>query len=358
MLIYYNDHHARHDVVGRFVKRPGEAHLQFWDASVHQPAPELYDDAETPLRMKVILSALEAAGMRVKPPQDFGTSPLAAVHSPDYLHHLEHIYAENAAQVGAACPVLPEAFAVRTSRRPTGLLGRKGYYASDVYSPILEGTWEAAYWSAQTALTTAQSVLDGQRVAYALCRPSGHHAGRDVYGGYCYLNNAAVAARHLRTETGARVALLDFDYHHGNGTQDIFYNDPNVFFVSLHGDPEHAFPYYSGWADERGVDAGEGFTLNIPLQNGTGDVAYLASFDSALDAIRAYAPAYLVVSAGFDIGANDPYGGFLVTRECMGAIGARIRSLALPTVLIQEGGYLPSRLGEYVATFLKAFGAE
>jgi acetoin utilization deacetylase AcuC-like enzyme len=357
MLIYYNHRHQRHDVIGRFSKHLGEAHLQFWDAAVHKPAPEAHDDAETPLRMSMILAALTAAGLSVKTPQDWGMAPLAAVHTADYLHHLQHIYAENAEQVGYGCPVWPEVFALRSARRPTGLLGRKGYYASDVYTPILEGTWEAAYWSAQTALSAAQGVLDGQRVAYALCRPSGHHAGRDSYGGYCFLNNAAIAAHHIQTQTGSRVALLDFDYHHGNGTQDIFYEDPQVLFVSLHGDPEHAFPYYSGWADERGAGAGAGYNLNIPLPNGTSDSAYLAALDTALEAISAYAPGYLVVSAGFDIGPDDPYGGFRVSREGMGAIGARIRSLNLPTVLIQEGGYLPDRLGAYVTTFIKAFGA-
>ncbi len=357
MLIYYNNRHQLHDVIGRFTKHPGEAHLHFWDSAVHKPAPEPHDDAETPLRITMILEALAAAGLSVKPPQDFGMAPLDVVHSADYLDHLQHIYSENAEQVGYGCPVWPEVFALRSARRPTGLLGRKGYYASDVYTPILEGTWEAAYWSAQTALSAAQAVLDSRSVAYAICRPSGHHAGRDSYGGYCFLNNAAISARHIQRQTGSRVALLDFDYHHGNGTQDIFYEDPQVLFVSLHGDPEYAFPYYSGWADERGAGAGTGYNLNIPLPNGTDDSAYLTALDTALEAIRAYAPSYLVVSAGFDIGPGDPYGGFNVTGEGMRAIGARICSLNLPTVLIQEGGYLPDRLGEYVTTFIKAFGA-
>lgn len=356
MKIYHNNHQALHDLVGRFIKLPGQAHLHYYDAAVHRPEPHPADDVESPLRPAVILDALRSTRIGIpQPPCDSGLDPIRAVHTADYLNFLEHIYAENAAHVGYGCPVWPEAFPVRFGRQPTGLLGRKGYYAIDVYTPIVEGTWQAAYWSVQTALSAAQAVMNGERVSYALCRPSGHHAARDLYGGYCFLNNAAAAARFIQQRKGARVALVDIDYHHGNGSQDIFYRDPNVLFVSIHGDPQQAYPYYTGWADERGDGPGEGFNLNIPLPNGTADAAYLDALRHALEAVRAYDPAYLVISAGFDIGAGDPYGGFKVTVDGIREVGTRLRELGLPTVLVQEGGYVPARLGEYVVAFLKAF---
>lgn len=353
MNIFFNEKNALHDVVGRFIRRPGQSLMEYDETALYRPEPHPADDVETPKRLAIIRTALEAAGFSWKLPQDWGMEPILAVHTPDYLEFLKTVYAENAALLGYPAPVWPETFPVRFSRKPTGFLGRKGYYAMDIYTPIVAGTWEAAYWSAQTALTAAHSVMNGERMAYAVCRPSGHHAAADLYGGYCFLNNAAAAARLIQHQTNTRVALLDFDYHHGNGTQAIFYDDPSVLFVSLHGDPQHAFPYYSGWADEKGEGAGEGFNLNIPLPNGTDDAAYLMAFEQALEAIRTYKPDYLVVSCGFDICAGDPYGGFRVTPDGVQEIGKRIAQLGLPAVLIQEGGYVPPRLGEYVVTFLQ-----
>ncbi len=205
--------------------------------------------------------------------------------------------------------------------------------------------------------------------AYALCRPPGHHAAADLYGGFCYLNNAAIAARSLASEAGAtrlppdkggavaptKMAILDIDYHHGNGTQEIFYADPSVLFCSLHAHPDDDYPYYWGEADERGEGAGEGYNRNWPLPQETDDAVYLAALDEALAVIRAFAPRYLVVSAGFDIAAGDPVGGFNVTREGFNAIGRRIAALSLPTTIVQEGGYLLETLGENAAAFLRAF---
>ncbi len=239
-------------------------------------------------------------------------------------------------------------------------------------SPILEGTWEAAYWSAQCALSAAEAVLAGEQVAYALCRPPGHHAARDLYGGFCFLNNAAIAARDLQThlshsrglrlgrsETGpgVRVALLDIDYHHGNGTQEIFYSDPTVLYCSLHADPDREYPYYWGGADECGEGAGEGANRNWPLPSKTGDATYLAALDEALGLIREFEARYLVISAGFDIVARDPVGGFTVTTDGLHEIGQRIAALSrhMPTVIVQEGGYLLERLGENAIAFLSAF---
>ncbi len=188
-----------------------------------------FDTEEIPARVEVIRKAIEAAAIgAIISPTDHGLDPILAVHDPDYVRFLQGAYAANAAHYGEPGPVFTWTFATRhTGRKPKSFLGLKGYYAFGWGTPILEGTWKAAYWSAQCALTAADLVQSGERAAYALCRPPGHHAAADLYGGFCYLNNAAIAARHL----GARVAILDVDYHHGNGTQALFYDDPSVLFL-------------------------------------------------------------------------------------------------------------------------------
>jgi acetoin utilization deacetylase AcuC-like enzyme len=218
----------------------------------------------------------------------------------------------------------------------------------------LEGTWEAAYWAAQCALTAADLVHGGDRAAYALCRPPGHHAASDLYGGYCYLNSAAIAAQALR-RIGETVAILDVDYHHGNGTQSIFYSEPCVFYASLHADPEEEYPYYWGSEDERGEGPGLGANRNWPLPSRTGDQAYLDALDEALAVVRRFAPRWLVVSAGFDTAAGDPEGGFALTAEAISEVAWRLAGLALPTVVVQEGGYRLERLGQDAVTFLRPF---
>jgi acetoin utilization deacetylase AcuC-like enzyme len=235
-------------------------------------------------------------------------------------------------------------------------IGRAGYYSFGTYSPILKGTWDAAYWSAQCALSAAHDVASGAQTAYALCRPPGHHAATDLYGGFCYLNNAAIAARSL----GERVAILDIDFHHGNGTQEIFYMDPAVLYCSLHADPDQEYPYFWGAANEIGEGAGKGYNCNYPLPLGCDDELYLQTLDQALRRIQEFQPRYLVVSLGLDIIQGDEVGGFRVTPAGLGEIGQRIAALRheeapLPTVIIQEGGYLLSELGELVVRFLRVF---
>ncbi|MBK8023475.1 MAG: histone deacetylase family protein [Chloroflexi bacterium] len=359
--IFYNEHHSGHSLIGRFTRRHGEAHLMFLEQPKATCPPEPDDDQETPARMAYITEALRAAGVNpLEPARDFGRGPIEAVHDAGYLEYLEHAYADFAAQTGQSAPVFPEAFAFRrTARRPQSRIAQRGYYGMDVYTPITEATWEAAYWSAQTALSAADSVLNGAPLAYALCRPSGHHAGRDFYGGYCFLNNCAIAARSQQMRSGQRVAILDFDFHHGNGTQDIFYESPEVVFISLHGVPDQAFPYYWGFADETGSGAGEGANFNLPLPKGTTTAEYLAAFDRALEIMRSVDPAYLVVSAGFDIGPGDPYGGFEVDAAGMAEIGRRLGEInraGLPMTIIQEGGYVPHQLGHYVVSFFRGMG--
>lgn len=311
---------------------------------------------EVPARAEIILQAVQKANLGpVVTPTDHGLDPILAVHDAGFVEFLRIAYEWGAGFYGKAEPVFPWTFSTRhVGRRPKHLVGLTGYYAFGFGSPILEGTWEAAYWSAQCALTAADLVCAGECVAYALCRPPGHHAAADLYGGFCYLNNAAIAARYLQASEET-VAILDIDYHHGNGTQVIFYADPTVLYCSLHAHPDDDYPYYWGEASERGAGAGEGLNRNWPLPQGTDDAQYLAALDEALTVIREFAPRYLVVSAGFDIVAGDPVGGFDVTHEGLREAGWRIAGLGLPTLIVQEGGYLLESLGESAVVFLRAF---
>jgi acetoin utilization deacetylase AcuC-like enzyme len=359
---------------------------------------------EVPARAELILKAVRDGQLGpVVEPDDHGLEPILAVHDPDYVAFLRSAYDESAAYFGEAGPVLAWTFAGRhAARKPQGFMGRKGYYAFGHSTPILAGTWEAAYWSAQCALTAADLVREGQRtspavadlvregqrtspavadlvregkptlptVAYALCRPPGHHAAADLYGGYCYLNNAAIAARSLQQspipaahdqsehhggEEVAKVAILDVDYHHGNGTQIVFYSDPTVLYCSLHAHPDEEYPYYWGDVDERGKGTGRGTNRNWPLPRGSGEQAYLVALEEALAFIGEFSPRYLVVSVGFDTIEGDPEGGFRLTTGSLSKIGQRIAALGLPTVLIQEGGYFLDRLAESALAFLRPF---
>lgn len=337
MQTIYNPHHVGHAT----------------DCAVVEGQPFITE--EVPARAELILAAVREAGLGpVIPPVDHGLAPILAIHDADFVTHLRTAYAESVAHYGHPEPAVAWTFALRYSGpKPTTYFGRLGYYAFGSGTIIVEGTWEAAYWSAQTALTAADLILGGERLAYALCRPPGHHAAPDLYGGLCFLNNAAIAARYLQAAVPGRVAILDIDYHHGNGTQAIFYTDPTVLFCSLHADPDVDYPFYWGRADERGAGAGLGYNHNWPLPKGTTDATYLAVLDEALAAIRDFAPRYLIVSVGLDTARGDPIGGFAITPAGFHAIGSRIAALRLPTLLVQEGGYLLERLGENAVAFLQ-----
>ncbi len=311
---------------------------------------------ELPERVEIIRAALVSAALgEVVAPEDHGEAPILTVHDADFVAHLRSVYRESADYFGIAAPVMASTFATRyTGSRPEHFLGQRGYYAFGTGSPILEGTWEAAYWSAQCALSAAGRILRGDRVAYALCRPPGHHAAADLYGGFCYLNNAAIAARALQQE-GGRVAVLDVDYHHGNGTQAIFYDDPEVLYYSIHADPTENYPFYWGYADERGAGPGEGTNYNAPLPRGTGDADYLRHLDAALLTIADFAPQALVLSLGLDTAVGDEVGGFTITPEGFREMGRRIADLGLPTAIVQEGGYRLATLGENAVAFFSDF---
>ncbi len=311
--------------------------------------------AEVAQRGVVIQEAVQAASLgEISPPSDFGLGPIAEVHQHDLIAFLQtaHERLLSAARVDVAIPTT-FSLGVRPPHKPLSIWGLLGYYCFDVTSPIFKDTWEAAYWSAQTAVNAADWVRNSEeQLAYALCRPPGHHASRDTYGGFCYLNNAAIAAQWLVSE-GQRVAVLDIDYHHGNGTQAIFYGRADVLTCSVHVDPLHDYPFYWGFADEYGTGAGNNLNFNYPLPIGTQEAAYLKALDEALRKIQAFVPDSLVVCFGADTLKNDPLGKFNLSVESYGRVGAKIASLNLPTIIIQEGGYLLSHLGESVVSFLQ-----
>lgn len=324
--------------------------------SAHDPARELMnggwaDHAETPARLATMLAAMEGD---VRAPDDHGMAPILAVHDPDYVAFLETAHAEWLA-AGREGDAIGYAFPVR-GRRPLRLDridARLGQYSFDAGTPITAGSWDAAYWGAQAALSAVAAVAEsGATQAFAMCRPPGHHAGADYFGGYCYLNNAAIAARAAEARGLGPVAVLDVDYHHGNGTQDIFYEDAGVFFASIHADPRTDYPYYWGHADERGAGAGEGTTFNQPLPRGTGWAQYEVALGKALEAIAGFGARLLIVSYGADTFDGDPISHFALTTDDMHRIGAGIAALALPTLTVMEGGYHIAALGRNVAAFL------
>jgi acetoin utilization deacetylase AcuC-like enzyme len=321
----------------------------------HAPALELHNGGFVPFAESATRAeAIRAAIGPVEAVIDHGEAPLRAVHSDAYLAFLRSAHRDWRAAgrdgdaAGYAWPVV--------RRRPLDLDridARLGLHSFDASSPIAAGTWEAAYWSAQSALTALDAVLAGERAAFALCRPPGHHAGADYLGGYCYLNNAAIAAQAARAAGRARVAILDVDYHHGNGSQDIFYARGDVLFVSIHADPRMDYPYFWGHADETGEGAGEGATLNLPLPRGTGLGGYLPALDTALAKIADFAPELLVISYGADTFTDDPISHFTLQTADYAGIAARVAALGLPILVVMEGGYAVDALGANVAAFLE-----
>ncbi|HEY6965585.1 MAG TPA: histone deacetylase family protein [Erythrobacter sp.] len=323
--------------------------------SAHAPVLELVngkaeEHAETPARLANMLASMG----EVRAPADHGMEAILAVHDPGYVAFLQSAHAAWQA-AGREGDAIGYAFPVR-GRRPLDLEridGKLGLYGFDTVTPIAAGTWEAAYGAAQSAIAAVEALAAGDAAhAFALCRPPGHHAGADYFGGYCYLNNAAIAARALAARGLGPVAVLDVDYHHGNGTQDIFYADGSVFFASIHADPRTDFPYFWGHADERGAGAGEGANLNLPLPRGTRWAEYEGALGTALEAVARFGARTLVVSYGADTFAEDPISQFALTTDDMRRMGARIAALGLPTLTVMEGGYNVAALGRNVAAFI------
>ena len=314
--------------------------LEFYNGGLH-PAVECLE------RVEAILSAIGPT----KAPFDHGLGPIARVHSPDYLVFLQSAFDDWRA-AGRDGDAFPYTFPI-AGRRPRAfdrIDARLGQYAFDTSTPIGAGTWEAAYWSAQSALSALAALLDGEHAAFAFCRPPGHHAGRDYLGGYSYLNNAAIAAEAALAAGKRSVAILDVDYHHGNGTQDIVAGRDDIRFASIHADPRMDYPFYWGHADES-----QGNVLNLPLPRGTDWAAYQPALTHALDWLEKGAPELLVVSYGADTYAGDPISHFKLQTADYTSMARRIASLGLPTLIVMEGGYAVDALGANVAAFLGGF---
>jgi len=310
---------------------------------------------ETPERAKVLLEAATAAGLEAAEPADYGLEPFAAVHSREYLAFLARIHERWRRIPDASVDVMPNVHPdTRDVVYPASAVGQVGYHVYDGASPITADTWDSACRSAWSAVHATREVLSGTGACYALCRPPGHHAARDLAGGFCYLNNGAIAAETLLGAHG-RVAVLDVDLHHGNGTQSIFYARGDVLTVSLHADPVRFYPFFWGAAGETGEGEGDGRNLNLPLPRGSGDDAYLAALETALERIDSFAPGAVVVALGLDAFAGDPFAGLAITTEGFGRIAERIAALDLPTVLVQEGGYTCAELGDNLVAFLQPF---
>lgn len=336
MKIFYSEEHRKH-----------EPPFEVFDGGLRIPYMENTD------RMDRILEALQQTNWtEFCEPRDFGLDPIHAVHDREYIDFLASGWTEwLASEAKDKSVLLPATFALRRhSRKPKSVLGLAGYYLMDLSACIVEGTYNAVLASANCALGAAEAIVAGERAAFALCRPPGHHAGKDYAGGYCFINNASVAANWLSSQ--GRVALLDIDYHCGNGTQDIFYERSDVLTISIHADPNFEYPHFWGYADETGAGAGMGFHKNLPLEKGTDDRRYLSALEEALSLIRRFEPKYLVVSAGMDIYADDPLGTIKVTTDGIGEIGKRIASLGLPTIVVMEGGYANQVLGTNILRFL------
>ena len=311
---------------------------------------------EQPERAEILLRAAKKARHQPLLAEDFGPSPRAAIHTPAYLRFLETIWQRWRELPDASLEVMPNVFPFpgQPFTYPDHIVGQAGYHMGDCACSIGEHTWRAAVDSAHCAPHAAELVLQGERVAYSLCRPPGHHAYVDRANGFCYLNNTAIAAQHLR-QRHARVAVLDIDLHHGNGTQGIFWRRPDVLTISLHADPHFCTPFFTGHAHERGEAEGFGYNINIPLPKGTATDQYLVALDKALTQILHFAPGALVLALGLDAHENDPYKALAVDTPGFGRITEKIAQLQLPTVIVQEGGYLSEELGLNLASALAGF---
>ena len=318
---------------------------EFFNGAIHPPA-------EHSGRVDAILAEIGTT----ERPADHGMAPLRRVHPDSYLDLLASAHAQwrDAGRDGDA---FPYTFPVAGRRAlPLERIDAKlGQHSFDTSTPIGAGTWDAAYWSAQTALGALDAVLAGDAAAFALCRPPGHHAGADYFGGYCYLSNAAIVAEAALASGRRRVAILDVDYHHGNGTQDLFDERSDVAFASIHADPATDYPFFWGHADERGSGDGEGATLNLPLPRGTAWPSYEPALAQALEWIGGREPELLVLSFGADTHEADPISHFQLRTGDYSRMARRIAGLGLPTVILMEGGYAVDALGANVAGFLGGF---
>ncbi|MEM6468024.1 MAG: histone deacetylase family protein [Planctomycetota bacterium] len=329
---------------------------------LHAPKSELFRGQltacfETPQRAELVLGKIKEVQLGViRDPDEHGLAPIRRVHSDDYLRFLESAYRDWSAVAGDVGEALPHAFIGRYGRDeiPDNIYGKLGYYASDATTPITASTWQALLPAANVAMT-AQACVQVHSCAFALTRPPGHHAFRDQYGGYCFLNFAAMTAQGFLDSGASQVAVLDLDFHHGNGTQDLFYDRSDVLYTSIHGDPCNEFPYFLGYSREIGSKEGEGFNLNIPLPPGTRWPTYESALMNAISRIGDSDASHLVVSLGVDTYEGDPISTFRLSSPDFLKIGRRIGEMGLPTLFVLEGGYAVEDIGTNVANVLSAF---
>jgi acetoin utilization deacetylase AcuC-like enzyme len=315
---------------------------------------QMREAQEVPQRAERLVAAARSLGFEVEAPADFGTAPIAAVHDMNYLRFLEEAHGEwKRMPEDWGDEVMSNVF-VREPNPLRGVLAQAARYLADGSCPIGAHTWRAAYWSAQSALAAAAWVNEGARESYALSRPPGHHARKDAAGGFCYLNNAAIAAQSLRSRF-ERVAILDTDMHHGQGVQEIFYGRSDVLYVSIHGDPTNFYPVVAGYEEERGAGAGEGFNVNLPMPHGSSEAVFFERVEAALRVLKRFEPDALVLALGFDIYKDDPQSKVAVTTEGFERLGAAIGALGLPSVIVQEGGYHLESLEDNARAFFGGF---
>lgn len=320
----------------------------FLSSGAPQPCPE------KPARIDALLGAVQRLGGPVVQPPDAGFDPVLRIHPQRYVIFLQSIHARWSRIPGASAEVIPNIHpANRTDGYPLSAVGQAGFHQTDTSCPISAQTFAAAYASAQTAIHGAD-LLSKERAVYALCRPPGHHAFAELAGGFCYLNNSAIAAQRL-TDAGRKVAILDVDLHHGNGTQGIFYDRPDVLTVSIHAHPERYYPFFWGYPDERGTGAGEGANLNLCLERGTGDAGFMAALEAGMQAIANWGADTLVLALGLDAFEGDPFAGLAVTTPGFGQIGRAVAAMGLPVLIVQEGGYLCPELGDNLEAVLREF---
>jgi len=320
---------------------------------------------EVPERADRIAGALrEAPAFAFTAPTEHGRAPIDDVHEPALLDFLADAWVRFQTEVRPLRHIFPDVMlhpavmeGMASPIRPDDIGGQLGYWCWETNTPLVEGTYVAAREAVDIALTALDLVDRGAAAAYGLCRPPGHHAPRSAFGGYCYFNNAAIVAQAARRRGRDKVVVLDVDYHHGNGTQQLFWSRPDVMYASLHGDPRRAYPYFCGAATEVGAGAGRGTTLNLPLASGVDDDVYVATLHQALESISAFGPDLVIVSLGLDTSAGDPLGDLAVTEDGMARCGAAVSALGCDTVIVQEGGYDLGTVGSDARAWLSAFSA-
>ncbi|MEM7676485.1 MAG: histone deacetylase family protein [Myxococcota bacterium] len=330
------------------------------DPKTELSSGQLVSPFECPARADLIVMEIQRRQLGpIEAPVSHGLAPIARIHSTDYLDFLASCWSEwkAAGHEGEAMASTWPSRAMPCDRPPRNIEGRIGYYALAAETSIDEGTWAAAQISADVALTAQREVADGSTAAFALCRPPGHHAATDMFGGYCFINNAAVAAQAFLDGGGSRVAILDVDVHHGNGTQQIFYSRDDILTLSIHGDPEDTFPYFLGRRDERGTGRGEGFNVNYPLPSGTAYDRWSEALDDALAQISTYNPDAMIVSLGVDTFEKDPISPFRLRTEDFLHYGEKLARLRRPTVFVMEGGYALEDIGPNTVNVLAGFEA-